>query len=315
MSFRMMSVVEGLVQCSPRQFEGETKAARYMMNFLTKKGVPFTTRTFTVDLPKFISGTLRADGKPVVCAPCSMVGGKITSKANILSSRISSSVLQDEPNINFNPSCSTISCSNHYFAPALAVDPKGLQQIIRAKKIEGEVKVKKVKHTSMDILVGNRKNPKTIVFAHYDSINTGAIDNASGVATMVGAFLEKPQTLGTTLYIIAGNEELSYDKPVYWGHGFRMFESTYRSLMEGAQKIIAIDCVGNGTPLFSKNPNFIRLGFPIKNLETWVKKIEFITADFEHLMTVYHSAHDDGRGMKESWMVEAKDLLLGRIAR
>lgn len=279
------------------------------MEFLRRKNIPLRTHSYKVAIPDVRRAVLRADGRLVSCEGCSMLGGRIMGKYKMISSLVSSAVLQDEANINFNPRASTISKANYYFAPSVAVDQKGLAAVLKAKKVEGEVVVKKTMHTSTDILVGNSKNPEFVCIAHYDSINAGAIDNASGVAVLMGAVLERPEFLQRGLFVFAANEELSYDKPVYWGHGFRVFEKKFHSILERAKRIVVIDSVGNGKTVRITDPDVVRLGFPIINAKRWSKKITFLAGDFDHLMSVYHSNADDGRGMSEKWLRDARAQL------
>lgn len=306
--------VKQLVSFSPRQLEGETKTAQFIKDTLSKHDVPFVLHAFKVPIPLTKKAELIADGEALECDGCSMVGGRINSKYKIISSLISSSVLQNDPNISFNPRCPVISNSNHYFAPALSVSHKTLIKILNANKVSGEVVVKKVIHRTENILVGNLKNPKYICFAHYDSIKMGAIDNASGVAVMMGLVVSEPHLLQDILFVFSANEELSYDKPVYWGHGFRVFEKKYFSLMQNAKKLIVIDSVGNGKTEPITDPAIVRLGFPIENAKKWQKKITFLAGDFDHLMTVYHSDLDDGRGMSEKWLNDARESLIQTLS-
>ncbi len=54
-----------------------------------------------------------------------------------------------------------------------------------------------------------------LVFSHYDSISSGVIDNASGTALSLYLVINYPKLLEKTLFVFAGNEELSYDEPIY----------------------------------------------------------------------------------------------------
>lgn len=308
--FNNLQFIKNLLKFSPRQLENETKTANFLMSYLDQQTIPYQQHKFIVKIPHLKKAILKVDGKILKCDGCSMIGGKIVDKDKILSSLISSAICQNDPNINFNPKCSTISNSNYYFAPAISVNHNVLNKIVKARKVLGEVEVKQVKYKAINILVGNSINPKTICFAHYDSIKKGAIDNASGVSVMLNAILEKKEYLKNILYVFSANEELSYDKPIYWGHGFRVFEKRYFKQMNGTDKIVAIDCVGNGKTKILKDEKIIKLGFPIRNINKWKNKIVLVTGDFEHLMAVYHSDIDDGRGLLEKYLYEAKMLLL-----
>lgn len=311
--FTTLAFIKKLLTFSPRQFEGETKTAEYIMSVLDSYNILYKLQYFTVKLPYIKKANLYIDGKPAKAEGCCFVSGNINNKDKIISSLLSSRICQNDANINFNPKCPKISKSNHYFAPALSVTHKTLAAILKAKKIIGRVVIRPIQHKSVNILVGNFKNPKYICFAHYDSIKKGAIDNASGVAIMMEVLLTKPETLKNTLYNFSANEELSYDRPIYYGHGYRVFEKKYHKQLTLAKKIIIIECVGNGKPIFLKSYNILKMGFPIVNLKKWQKKIKILTANFEHLMTVYHSDLDDGRGIKSLYLNQAREALLKEI--
>ncbi len=303
-----------IISFSPRQFKNETKTASFLMHYLKQKDIDYKLHYFYVNLPYIKKAELLCDGRKVECSGCSMQGGKIKGKDVILSSLLPSSFYQHTANINFNPKCKgAISNANYYFAPALAVSHKSLNKVINAEKVGGSVSVKKVKHRAVNILVGNLKNPKSIIFAHYDSIKTGAIDNASGVSAVMGAVLENPDTTKDNLMVFSANEELSYDHPTYWGHGFRVFEAKYSTLIKKAKKIIVVDCVGNGKNQIVLDPSLVKLGFPIKNLNRYLNKIKFIVGDFDKLMQVYHSEIDDGRQLTEKSLKQAKEILIKQL--
>ncbi len=290
-------------------------AAGFIRDALSNYGIKCREQKFTTFIPQTKKAFLYADNKKVECQACCYISGTVKGKDSLLSSLIPSRFFLEKANINFNPECpETISCSNFYFAPALAISRNEVQKLLQAKRIRGKVVVKKIKHRAVNILVGNIENPQTICFAHYDSINMGAIDNASGVAVVMGAILLRPDTLAATLYVFSANEELSYDNPTYWGHGFRVFEKKFLAVMKKAKKIVVIDSIGNGSTYITQDPNLQYLGFPIKNLESLRKKVFAMTGDFHHLMSVYHSDADDMRGLKDCYLKEASQKLLALCA-
>lgn len=311
-----MEMVQNLIALAPRQLDGETKSAKLICDMLKKNEVDFFEQKFSLDIPRTEKVSLEVDGESLadVCG-CCFVGGKIKGKDNIISSLISSQKFIDQENINVNPACSEISASNHYFAPSIAVTHEGLKKILCGNKVEGEVIVEKVSHDTKNILVGNMKNPKQICFAHYDSIRSGAIDNASGVALMMKVIVEERELLDNTLFVFAAAEELSYDCPVYWGHGFRVFEEKYNNLFDEAESIFVIDCIGNGKANIISEGKYIKLGFPIKGIDRLQKKVSLVAADFEKLMNVYHSDLDDGRGMTMEYVLDAYILLLSKLKK
>ena len=222
--FNLIEFVKKLTNIGERQLDGESKAFDLISNTLHEYEVDFCIQKYSTYIPKSIEAKLVVDKKNVKAIPTCFNSGKV-SVGNIISSLTSSQDFIDTSNINFSPSCKVISRNNHYFAPAIAVNKKDVASILGAKNIEAEVKVKKTKHQSHNLLVGNLISPKNILFCHYDSIGSGAVDNASGTAMLLKLVIDYSMTLKDNLYVIAGNEELSYDYPVYWGHGYRVFES------------------------------------------------------------------------------------------
>jgi|SRR3989344_1481361 len=311
--FNQKQFIKKLIACSPRQLEGETRAGKLICAALKKNNIPFTLEYFTVPVPKILKAKLAADGKNIDCKACSFVGGKIRGKEKIISSMFHyDSDETESPNININPYSEEISCVTHYFSPALAIAPKNIAQIIRAKKVLGEVKIKKTFHQSFNILVGNTKNPKTIFFNHYDSVNMGAYDNASGVSATMDAIVSHPNIIKNNLFIFAGAEEISYDKPIYWAYGYRAFEKKHLNILKKAKKIIVVDCVGAGLSSLSNDSAFIYQAFPIKNIRTLGKKIFGLHSSFEKLLPVYHSDLDDGAMLTEHFLKQASRIIINQ---
>jgi hypothetical protein len=73
--------------------------------------------------------------------------------------------------------------------------------------VKGRVEVEKGRHHTHDILVGNITSPRALVFAHYDSIGPGVIDNASGVAVMLALLTQEAELLQEVLFVFSANEE------------------------------------------------------------------------------------------------------------
>lgn len=312
-NFNVINFINDVASFSPRQGQNEAKTARFIIRSLDELDVRYGEQKFTTEIPLIKTEILIADGKEIECKGCSFVSGKITNKSNIVSSLISSQPLIDCPNINFNPSCKGISLSNFYFAPSLAVKGSDLNKIIDAKTLLGTVEVMPYKHQSSNILVGNIKKPKNILFAHYDSIEKGVIDNASGVGVLMYLISNHRQVLENSLLVFSGNEELSYDHPVYWGHGFRVFEEEYKSLLNTAKKIFIVDCVGNSKTIINKDKELIEKGFPLKDLDKLKDKIFFAHGDIDNLMEVYHSDLDTIERVEEKNILDAAKLLISNL--
>jgi len=198
--------IHALSALGERQFQKETKACELIEKWLKREGIPYAKEKFKTYLPRFQEVKLTADGKEIPCAGSSFVSGVIEGTNHLISSLTSSQNFLYTDNINFNPACNGVSRSNHYFAPSLAIPKKYVPVVCSAKKVFGSVKVEKKAHESANILVGNRKNPNYLVFSHYDSISTGAIDNASGTALSLHLATNHKELLKKALFLFCGNE-------------------------------------------------------------------------------------------------------------
>lgn len=311
--FNILKFIRDLLKFSPRQGINEIKTADFIIDVLKNNNIPFLIQSFKTTIPLIENSKLVVDGRQLPCEGCSFVGGEIKDKDSLVSSLISSQLLKDKANINFNPKCPGISRSNFYFQPALSIKRNDVKKIIQAKTIKGSLKVTPQPFILRNILVGNIKNPANIIFAHFDSIATGATDNASGVAAITQTILRAPQKLKKSLFVFSGNEELSYDFPVYWGHGFREFEKKYYKLMSLAKKIFVVDCVGNGLTVIDQDLQIMPLAFPIKNITKWQKKIYLVSGNIEKLMSVYHSSLDGLDQLQEKWLRRSAQKLISNL--
>ncbi len=271
---------------------GEEKASSLLSGLLDNLSVKHTIQSFSSQTPNFIKAELVVDGKNIDCLPCGLVSGEINDNSNLISSLTSSQDFLRTPNINFNPKSDAICLSNFYFAPALAISRLDVEKVIRARNIKGVVKVKPVDYTAKNILCGNTTNPTHIIFAHYDSYFAGATDNAAGVAVLLDLVQKNRQLLESILFVFAGNEELSYDQPIYWGRCFRQFNEANPGLLAQAKGVLVVDSVGDGPPIAERDPGLINLAFPLGDFPEIIAKTAIVTGDFNSLMTVYHSAAD-----------------------
>lgn len=310
------SIVEQLVSFSPRQLEGETKTLDYVRRELEKAGLAYRLQEFQLELPRYPSYYLMADGKAVGGKPCAFVSGEITDKKALHNTLLDPN-LCEEANLNFSPMCPGHSLATFYFAPALALNHAELAKILAAKEIHGSVTVERAEHNSANILVGNLTKPQWIIFAHIDSIETGAVDNASGVAVMLMLLKEQPELLTKHLFIFSGCEELSFARPYYWGYGFRVFEKAYEWMMADAQEIIVIDSVGQTPASIYDHTELelMRQAFPIEHMEEWRERIKIIAGEIDPLMTIYHSELDVLNQVHEEHLVQAKELLHSRLQK
>lgn len=298
-----------------RQLAGETEAADLIADFFRSQEIDVLSEAYETHIPRYVDWSLKVDGVDVPCLPCGLQSGAIDSKATILSSTISSQKNLYDANINFNPFAETISRSNFYFAPALAIARGDVAQVIAGTTIAGMLQVEKQAHTSRNFLVGNQKDPHTVVFTHYDSISTGAIDNASGTVLTLDLLQQDPSLLKTHLFVICGNEEISYDETIYWGHGYRAFEQKHSDLLQNATQILVLDSLGHTDPQIITDVPTMTLAFPVQDIEGLATKTRVIAGDLGALMEYYH-AEDDVSGNLDSACYtaayqQARQLLVG----
>ncbi len=276
-TFDHIDFIRRIIRFSPRQHFGEIKTADFLETFLQEQNISFSTHKFKTTVPVEKLAILTADGKRIPCKSTCFVSGRIPDKNNVISSISDIEEDQIPYNINFNPYCRGISCASFYHHPAIAIANKNIEKILKAKEVKGLVDIQPTIYVARNVLVGNRKNPAIICFAHYDSILTGAWDNASGVAILMANILLHPETLENTLYVFIANEEVSYDKkPAYWCRGFRRFESKYLALLQNAKRIIVVDGVGI-TPSYwmTKRENLTSTIY-FNNLDKFMPKIGIV---------------------------------------
>jgi hypothetical protein len=313
--FDFLNFIAKLLEFSPRLGINERKTAEFLISTLKSGAVDYEIQEFETAIPVAKKVSLEGDGKKIDCLNASFTGGTINGKHSLISSLIPSRLFLNHENINFNPECKAISLSNFYFAPAVAVSRTDLPKILKARTITAEAKVERYNYNAWNILVGNRESPRAIVFAHYDSLETGACDNASGVSVLMKIALRHPELIKRNLLVFSANEELSYDEPTYWGHGYRAFESENKALMAGTEKLIAVDCVGNGKHLFEQNERMVYLAFPIANAKSWQDKIFILYGDLKKENKVYHSKLDDLSQLSEKHLAAASNILVKELFR
>jgi len=301
-----LNFVKELIKFSPRLGRNEQKTAKFLENFLKEHIISFTVEKFHTSYPKNINTYLKIDGQKIECKPTTFVDGKINGRFKMVNSLLD---IKDEKNINFNPKSDDLSLAQHYFSPSVAINKKDLESLKEGKNIEGSIDVDRTSYLSKNILVGNKANPTYLIFAHYDCLESGATDNASGVAVTMGLILENPKLLENCLFIFSGNEEVSYDRPHYWGRGFRIFEKRHPRLFKEAKKILIIDCVGNGEARFNKDEEFVVECFPIKHIKKLKDKVSVVCADLKKLYSVYHSEGDSIVQLSEKHLKQASKLV------
>ncbi|MCH8519777.1 MAG: hypothetical protein LAT82_03400 [Nanoarchaeota archaeon] len=313
-SFEYVEFIRKLTNLGERQFENIKIAQKIIEEELSKRDIEYSLFTFSTSLPRIKSSNCIIDKDILIeHKPTCFIGGEINSNQIILSSLTSSQDFLYKNNINFNPLSNSISKANYYFAPAIAVHREDVLKISKAKEISISVDVEKVDLELNSIMVGNMKNPKYIVFSHFDSIQKGAIDNASGTSVCLDTICSNPQILEMTLFVFDANEELSYDEPVYWGRGYRQFEEQYLSILQKCEKIIVVDCIGYSYTNEYKDEGLLKLAFPIKYIDELNTKISVLAGDFDKLMRVYHSDDDSLELIEDEFYQDAKEKLINII--
>ncbi len=303
----MLELIKKLESLSPRCGKREKAAANLIEDHLD--GVEIHVQPFRNAVPRG-KAELEADGKKIECLPSAFVSGKVNEKCLISSVHVSARYFSDA-NINFNLYCDEISLATFYFAPSVAVRKEDVPALINAETVNGKVSIKRELFVSRNLLVGNLEKPRYILFSHYDTVLNGAIDNSSGTALCMELIRRFPELLKDVLIVFSGSEELSFDKPVYWGKGYRVFEEEYLSALKNCKRIVVVDCVGFAPPDFIKN--YMMSAFPIKNLEKFEEKTFLLSVKekyFSKLWEVYHSKLDGEERINEKHMQNAMTLLL-----
>lgn len=309
--FQTGQLLQNLLALGERQLDTETAATELIADFLKSLHIPFSVQTFPIHIPKTRFARLTVDGFSVECEGTSFTSGVIPDKDIILSSAMAMADSPDVANINFNPFCSAISRGNHYLQPSVAVSHRVLQKILAGNIVRGTVDVEIVSHDAHNILVGNSTAPRRIVCTHYDSIGPGAFDNASGAISTLEAILRHRAILEDTLFVFSGAEELSTDRPFYWGAGYRRFQDQFPKMMNDAADILVIDSVGSGSIQMVTDARILARAFPLNHLEDFTPRTSLITGHLPDLMTVYHSPLDTIDRLAIASINRATDMLLG----
>lgn len=307
--YSQIGLIKKLCDLGERQLAQEIKASKLLIAELEKYKVKYKVQYFQTKVPVIKSAVLLADRRKVAAKGTSFVSGTIKNKFKLATPKALAGK-KEVVNINYNPKCAAISQSDFYFVPALAVNKHDVSRIKKARYVEGVIKVTGQKHGSLNILVGNLKNPKNIIFAHYDSIGPGAIDDASGIAVLLRLIIDYPKLEKDNLFVLAGNEELSYDTPYYWGRGYRAFEKKYSLLLKNAKKIIIVDGIGSDKPLVSRKWNMVRPCFPIVKVKKYQPKISVVFSSYDFIETVYHSDLDKPVNIKQPYLNQANRRIL-----
>lgn len=291
--------------------------AERIISLLEENSIIFEIQKFTNYIP-FGRSKLEVDGREIDSMAASFVSGKIDEK-NIISNVISSSNI-DDPNISFNPYSKTFSLASFYFVPSINVKRSDVQKIISAETIKGKVKVKKERIKAINIIIGNTKNPTNIIISHYDTVLNGAVDNTSGIVTILDLILHhKEKILEKNLFVLCGSEEFSYEKPIYWGYGYRKFEKEYEDLLSSSRRIFVVDCVGFDKVSINRDISLLYEALPLSNFNKYKNKISLVTSisekNIKYFFSFYHSNLDIPKLLKEEYINQSKRLLLKGLVK
>ncbi len=300
----LKSLIKSLERLNPRKGRNEEKTFKLISRLLEKNSIGFEVQKFRNAIPKY---KVKSDLK-IKFIPNCFASGKI-EKINIVSN-IEYREDYIFPNINFNPYCNDISLATFYYVPSIVISKKDLLKL--PEEIKVEIKVKKEKFISKNILIGNLKNPKNIIFTHYDTLLNGAIDNSSGTAILIYYILKNGNALKENLFAICGSEELSFEKP-YWCKGYREFEKEYFDIMKNSKKLIFVDSIGHKKPKIVKEKEMLKEAANLKNFESLYKKIYVLTSisslNDKEFLSIYHSNLDTIKNIKEEFLIEAIKIL------
>ena len=309
--FDIMAFIKKLCSLAPRLGKNERLTAVYIKKTLIENRVDYFSQRFKAVIPLWGRAELLADGKRIACKNTSLVSGKISGKDNIVSSFPYLDDAKTGYNINFSPYADTICTVGFYGHPSVAIKYSDLNKLFRAINVHGEVRTKKYSYTSENVLVGNRKNPKFLVFAHYDCVcKGGAVDNASGVAAAMYMIIKHPEILKNALFIFSGCEEISYDKYDPSGLGYRQFEQAYAPLIKAAKRVYVLDGLGNSNPHFTRDYSWLAITLQLKMLKSIKNKTSLMQCEVNKILKVYHSDEDTFDKIEKKYLIKSADLLL-----
>ncbi|MFH0906059.1 MAG: M28 family peptidase [archaeon] len=314
MKFDIIKFTKKICSFSPRLGKNENKTAKFIKHTLKENQINYSIQKFKSQIPISKKAFLKADNEIIECKNTSFVSGKIKDKDNLINSYSITDNSKIKYNINYNPYSKAISTVLFYNYPSVAVRYSDLKKIKNANRVFGYVKVKKESYISENILVGNKVNPKYLVFAHYDCHGkTGAIDNASGVSLIMHTIINNKHLLSTVLFVFAGSEEISYDKYDYSCLGFRKFEDKYFSLINNSKYIFILDGVGNSFPKLANKLSLLKDVFLIKSLDKLKNKVYWMHGDINKIKKINHSDIDTIDKLDKKYLILSSNLLINKL--
>jgi hypothetical protein len=307
MEYKITDIIKDLEKFSPRNNEESlNNTSKYIKENLEKVGIDFIDQYFYVSIP-FDEGSyiILDNGEKIIGKANSFVSGYFEEKNIYSSQNINQEI--NIPHINYNQYYDVYSGVIFYDFPVINIKKSDLIKVINSEEIKVYVNVKRKLIKNENILVGNIKNPKNIIFTHFDTIFNGALDNSSGTATLLYGIINNKINIKENLIVFSGCEELSYDRPYYWGYGYRVFEYEYKEILERSKKIIVYDMFGHSNPTLTKE--YIKEAFPIMSEYLYEKSIQ-ISESNNDWIKFYHSDADTIDKINEYYIEEGLELLL-----
>jgi hypothetical protein len=297
-----------LVLISPRRGKNEPIAADLIKQFLNKENIPFEIQEFPASVPVTMKAELLVDGKNIPCLGTSFVSGNITKNVSIQEPYEKTGA---QEMIIYNPIAQGICAQSLKEIPALAVNVEYVDILKNSRNISGRVEVEAEEFLSQNILVGNKVNPKKIIFAHYDSIvGAGALDNAAAVDVLYQTIMSNKSLLNDYLFVFAGIEEESISNHDGY-YGFEIFDKKYAYLMNSTEEIVILDGVGVSEPYWThENIDWV---FGIPRLSEIEHKTVLMENDQSIVRQYYHSPLDTIDIINQKYIDEARDLLISKL--
>ncbi|BCS91219.1 MAG: hypothetical protein ARM1_0676 [Candidatus Micrarchaeota archaeon] len=305
------NILERLEALAPRSLENENKAAELIKRELEESGIDFITQEFDNYIPYDKGSYIKTDNDKIEGRGCSFEAGSFEDKNIFTSTYLDLDI--DISNINYNPYSYGLSVPLFFKSPSIAVRRKDIHKILDAEAVEVSVNIEKRKHRCMNIIAGNIKNPRSILFAHYDTILKGADDDGSGVALLLSMLKDNDIDYKENAVVFSGCEELSYDYPYYWGYGYRVFEESYKKELESSE-IVVVDMIGLTKPSLIDNELKIQ-AFPVNNKDLIDRMLLISESNEKEWIKYYHSDIDNIDLLKRDYVEEASKLVKQLIKR